>query len=110
MNTTLSETSAEQVIEQLLNQIKRLESGLLEERNWSEKQKHIYAGEVVKFLRLHQVYLVHAGSTSIEEVRQRLASNPGALAALDSVFELDRAPLPKPIIETVRSAFGNTRW
>ncbi len=48
MDTTLSEASAAQVIEQLLSQINRLEAGLLEERNWGEKQKHIYAGEVVR--------------------------------------------------------------
>lgn len=96
MDTTLSEASAAQVIEQLLNQIKRLEAGLLEERNLGEKQKYVHVGEVARTLRLHQVYLVHAGSTSIEDVRQRLAGDPGALAALDSVFELDRAPLPKP--------------
>lgn len=103
--------SAVEVIEQLLNRIKSLEFHLSEQRNWNDDEKHIRTREVVKRLRLHQVYLVHAGSDRLEDVQQRLADDPGALAALASVFELDNAPLSRPIIETVRSAFGgNARW
>ncbi|RTL46273.1 MAG: hypothetical protein EKK53_04825 [Burkholderiales bacterium] len=110
--TTISAADAAQVIATLNAQIASLNSYIQQERASEEQRAAVRVRDAVLGLRRLGVILLHNGENSAQAIAQMASDNPVMLAAFEQAWNLERAPLPQPVISQLKevTAGGMNRF
>lgn len=102
--TTISGEEAAQVIATLNLRVAMLTSQARQAQEDEPRRAASMVRDALRLLRMHGVILIRNGEVSEEAILQRVSGNQVATAALDEAWNLDRAPLPGPVIAQIREA------